>query len=213
MGLRLMGETKYFYAQPWTPTNPHLVFPIATIPRHYHTGRVSLSLFITIQKHQPIKMIDAASIQPSNPSTISIPIRKIHYPTPPPLPSSQSSQKKKISRFFPFWHPDVLAARIPTSTTQPRKNPTPNDAANVELRSEKNTFTPITVITTITSITTVTSLSPLTTTTVITDVTNTTMSPASASNGGGQGRKWQRRKNGKGLRIDIADMEMDVHKV
>ncbi|KAL8983766.1 MAG: hypothetical protein Q9205_002077 [Flavoplaca limonia] len=160
-------------------------------------------------------MIDAANIQPSNPSTISTPIRKIHYPPPPPKPtplsSSQFSQKKKkISRFFPPWHPDVLAAR---STTQPQKNPTPNDAANVEFRSEKNTFTPITVITTITSITTVTSLSPLTTTTVITDVTNTTLSPASASNGGGQGRKWQPRKNGKGLRIDIADKEMDAHKI
>ncbi|KAL8878847.1 MAG: hypothetical protein Q9192_008361 [Flavoplaca navasiana] len=161
-------------------------------------------------------MIDAANIQPS---TISTPIRKIHYPPPPPkptpLPSSQFSQKKKISRFFPPWHPDVLAARSTTSTTQPPKNPTPNDndEANVELRSKKNTFTPITVITTITSITTMTSLSPLTTTTVITDVTNTTLSPASASNGGGQGWKWQRRKNGKGLRIDIADKVIDVHKI
>ncbi|KAL8866578.1 MAG: hypothetical protein Q9198_008834, partial [Flavoplaca austrocitrina] len=122
-------------------------------------------------------------------------------------------KKKKISRFFPPWHPDVLAARSTTSTNPPPKNLTPKDAVNVEFRSEKNTFTPITVITTITSITTVTSLSPLTTTTVITDVTNTTLSPASASNGGGQGRKWQRRKNGKGLRIDIADKEMDAHKI
>ena len=60
---------------------------------------------------------------------------------------------RKISRFFPPWHPEVVAAR--------------------------SNFTPITIITAITSITTVTSLSPLNTVTTITDITTSTASPVS----------------------------------
>ncbi|CAL8581283.1 hypothetical protein XPA_006983 [Xanthoria parietina] len=119
---------------------------------------------------------------------MSVPLRTIHYP---PSPS-----QKKISRFFPPWHPDVLAADT---------NPSKPKPANTICSTGTKSFTPITIITTITSITTVTSLSPMTTTTVITDITNTTLSPASNNPPGRP--KWQGRKNSKGLRIDITEKE------
>ncbi|KAI4240260.1 MAG: hypothetical protein L6R42_011556, partial [Xanthoria sp. 1 TBL-2021] len=91
-------------------------------------------------------------LRPLKPSNMSAPLRAIHSPPSP------SSSKKKISRFFPPWHPDVLAAHTSTSKSKPAtststttQKPPPNDATHTT-----NNFTPITIITTITSITTVT---------------------------------------------------------
>ncbi|KAI4233874.1 MAG: hypothetical protein LQ349_004134 [Xanthoria aureola] len=145
--------------------------------QQHHAGRVFLYALNPSPKLRPLD---------PHPK-MSVPLRTIHYP---PSPS-----RKKISRFFPPWHPDVLAA---DTTANPSKAK-PADATSTK------SFTPITIITTITSITTVTSLSPMTTTTVITDITNTTLSPTSNNPPGRP--KWHGRKNSKGLKIDITEKD------
>ncbi|KAL8995616.1 MAG: hypothetical protein Q9169_004690 [Polycauliona sp. 2 TL-2023] len=171
-------------------------------------------------------MFDAAPLRPptqSNTSALNTsnkqaPFRKIYYPPAPQEQPPPNPQQKKISRFFPPWHPDVVAARMPpspptstsistsTSATTSMSNSAPTLRKPKPFNSahREKAFTPITIITTITSITTVTSLSPMTTTTVITDVTNTTLSPAKETRE--RERTWQRRKNGKGLKIETENL-------